>query len=214
MVQFRRWSHNGACCALIHAAAVVVAFAPMRVSNARFASATLPCRTWRKGSFGPLSADAPRSSRTPSTNVLRATCATSASDAAPSAIIFAESWVSAVLARTASSRSCSVICWIWRCSLYWTPRSILIHRNRALGRDMTPCSHRAWTTPCGLPTCPTQPTTTTMGPPSNLSIIAPPFLRPWRSSKQRLGSPLCFVRCSYRARHKSAILVRVGGKSS
>ena len=129
-----------------------VAFAPMRVSNARFASATLPCRAWRKGSFGPLSAGAPRSSRTPSTNVLRATCATSASDAAPSAIISAEPWVSAVLARTASSRSCSVICWIWRCSLYWTLRSSLIHRNRAPGRDMTPCSHRVWTTPCGLPT--------------------------------------------------------------
>src|SRR6266542_4279321 len=31
-----------------------------------------------------------------------------------------------------------------------------------MGRDMTQCSHTAWTTPCGLPTCPTQPTTTVL----------------------------------------------------
>ncbi len=173
MVQLRLSPHNDVCCALIHAAVAVVAFAPMRVSNAHSAFATLRCQTWRKASFGRLYADERRSSRTPSTNARRATRAISASDAAPSATISAEPWVSAVLARTASSRSCSVICWIWRCSLYWTPRSILIHRNRAPGRDMTPCSHRAWTTPRGLHTCPTQPTTTTTGPPSNLSILPP-----------------------------------------
>ncbi len=210
MVQLRLSPHNDVCCALIHAAVAVVAFAPMRVSNAHSAFATLRCQTWRKASFGRLYADERRSSRTPSTNARRATRAISASDAAPSATISAEPWVSAVLARTVSSPSCSVISWIWRCSAYRPPRSILIHRNRARGRDMTPCSHRAWTTPGGLPTCPTQPTTTTTVPrqpdlscPATVALV---------EAASRLW--LRFVRCSDLARHKAATLVRVGGKSS
>ncbi len=211
MVQLRLSPHNDVCCALIHAAVAVVAFAPMRVSNAHSAFATLRCQTWRKASFGRLYADERRSSRTPSTNARRATRAISASDAAPSATISAEPWVSAVLARTVSSPSCSVISWIWRCSAYRTPRSILIHRNRARGRDMTPCSHRAWTTPGGVAHMPHPNRLRLRRSPVNLTYPAP---RPWRSSKQRLGSQLRFVRCSDRARHKSATLVRVGGRSS
>ena len=116
MVLLRRARLNGVCCALIHAEAAAVAFAPMRVSSAHFASATLPCQTWRKSSFERRSASEPHLSRTPSMNARRATCATSASDAAPSAITFAESWVSAVRARIVSSQSCSAISWTWRCS--------------------------------------------------------------------------------------------------
>src|SRR5712691_6098528 len=171
MVQLRLSPHNDVCCALIHAAVAVVAFAPMRVSNAHSAFATLRCQTWRKTSFGRLYADERRSSRTPSTNARRATRAISASDAAPSATISAEPWVSAVLARTVSSPSCSVISWIWRCSAYRPPRSILIHRNRARGRDMTPCSHRAWTTPGGVAHMPHPTDYDYDGPPSTCPIL-------------------------------------------
>ena len=33
----------------------------------------------------------------------------------------------------------------------------IVIRQSPKGRDMAPCSHRAWTTPGGLPTCPSQP---------------------------------------------------------
>jgi hypothetical protein len=90
----------------------------MPAANVPSVSATPLCQTWRKRFFGRLSASEPHSSRTPSMNVQPATCATSASNAAPIAIISAELWVSAVLARIASSQSYSAISWTWR---YSTP---------------------------------------------------------------------------------------------
>jgi len=116
MVLLRPTPLNGVCCALIHAVAAAVAFAPMLAANVPSVCAIPRCPTWRKSSFERRSANEPHSSRTPSTNAQRATRATSASNAAPSAIIFAKSWGSAVLARIASSLSCSAISWTWRCS--------------------------------------------------------------------------------------------------
>jgi hypothetical protein len=66
------------------------AIAPMRVANAHSVYATLLYQTWRKSPCGRRSVGEPRSSHTPFTNAPRAMCATSASDVAPSATIFAE----------------------------------------------------------------------------------------------------------------------------
>jgi hypothetical protein len=108
-------SHNAACSAHGHGAVDEDAFAPTPAANALSVCATRLCQTWRRSSFGQLSVGEPRSSRTRSTNAVRALCATSASGVAPSATIFAEPWDWEEHARTASSQSCSAISWIWRC---------------------------------------------------------------------------------------------------
>ena len=109
---------NAASCARGHGEADEDAFALMRVANAHSVYATPRYQTWRRSSFGRLSVGEPRSSHTRCTNAPRAMCATSASDVAPSATIFAEPWDSEVFARTASSQSCSAIFWTWRCSSF------------------------------------------------------------------------------------------------
>ncbi len=110
--------HNAASCARGHGEADEDAFALMRVANAHSVYATPRYQTWRNSSFGRRSVGEPRSSHTRCTNAPRAMCATSASDVAPSATIFAEPWDSEVFARTASSQSCSAIFWTWRCSSF------------------------------------------------------------------------------------------------
>ncbi len=169
----RRSPHNIVCCALNHAAAAAVAFAPMPAANALSACATRPCQTWRKRSCGRRSASEPRSSPTPSMNAQPATYATSASSAVPNAIVFAKSWVSAVLARIASSQSCSD-------ALF------------AQGLD----------NPLWVAHMPHQPTTTTTVPAHPLLSERHSCDRgAHRSSVSALQ--LCFVRCSRRALLKS-----------
>jgi len=198
MVQLNLTPHNRARCAPIHGGAAVVAFAPISAARRLFVCAIPPCQTWRKGSFERLSAGAPHSSRTPSTNAPRATCATSASDAAPSATISAEPWVSAVLARTASSRFCSVTSWIWRCSPYWIPSHRPAPREPSTGEGHDALFAQGLDNPLWVAHM-THPTDYDYdGPPSTYIFPYPasPFSkRPWRSSKQPLGSQLCFVRC-------------------
>jgi len=162
--------HHTVCCALNHVAVAAVAFAQMRAVSVPSVCDTPPCPTLRKSCCGRHFASAPPSSRTPSMNAQRVTCATSASGAAQSAITFAESWVSAVLARTATSQFCSAISWTWRCSkttlcgrssylvrpvaasFAGTPRiggvfrTGLIHSLARIGVDMPLCSRRTWIT--------------------------------------------------------------------
>jgi hypothetical protein len=128
-----RSPQNVVCCALNHVAAAAGAFAPMPAANAPSACATPRYQTWRKRFCGRRSASEPRSSRTPSMNAQPATSATSASSAVPSAIVFAKSWASAVLARSASSQSCSAISWTWRCSPRGNPRHRLISKKPSAG---------------------------------------------------------------------------------
>jgi hypothetical protein len=118
MMQCFLQPHNAASYARGHGEADADAFALMRVANAHSVYATPRYQTWRKSSFGRLSVGEPRLSHTRCTNAPRAMCATSASDVAPSATIFAEPWDSEVFARTASSQSCSAIFWTWRCSSF------------------------------------------------------------------------------------------------
>src|SRR5438270_10835629 len=56
------------------------------------------------------------------------------------------------------------------------PGTVLIHSHRERGRDMTPCSHRAWTTPCGLPTCPHPTDYDYDGSPPHPSFLSRPSL--------------------------------------
>ncbi len=146
MIQLRLSPGHSACCVQNLAAVAALAIARSPAASVATVCATPLCQTWRKGSFERRSANEPHSWHTPSMNARSATYVTSASEDAPSAIIFAESWGWAVPARIASSRSCSAISWTWRSSPDRNLGTVLIHRNRERGRDMTPCSHRAWTT--------------------------------------------------------------------
>jgi hypothetical protein len=116
MILLRLSPGHSACCVqnLAAAAALVIARSP--AASVATVCATPLYQTWRKGSFERRSANEPHSWHTPSMNARSATYVTSASEGAPSAIIFAESWGWAVPARIASSRSCSAIFWTWRSS--------------------------------------------------------------------------------------------------
>ena len=116
MIQLRLPPGHSACCVQNLAAVAALAIARSPAANVATACATPPCQTWRKNSFERRSANEPHSWHTPSMNARSATYVTSASEDAPSAIIFAESWGWAVPARIASSRSCSAISWTWRSS--------------------------------------------------------------------------------------------------
>jgi len=116
MIQLRLSPGRSACCVQNLAAVAALAIARSPAASVATVCATPRYQTWRKGSFDRRSANEPHSWHTPSMNARSATYVTSASEDAPSAIIFAESWGWAVPARIASSRSCSAISWTWRSS--------------------------------------------------------------------------------------------------
>jgi hypothetical protein len=183
MILLRLSPGHSACCVqnLAAAAALVIARSP--AASVATVCATPLYQTWRKGSFERRSANEPHSWHTPSMNARSATYVTSASEGAPSAIIFAESWGWAVPARIASSRSCSAISWTWRSSPDRNPwhRSDPQELRAREGHDAL--FAQGLDNPLWVAHMPHQPATTTT---VSITSLSNSFPRPRRSSKQRL----------------------------